>query len=225
MFKCVTLVLWCCLCTLGFAKDDGPVAIQEDTPAYTIKIQYPQNFSSAINAVIQKFVMEKKETFVKSASKPADLPANVPGKDSLYITYKLAFQNEKVLSIMFDLSTFDRGAAHPRNTMVSWNFINEQGVSLESLFLPESNHLSILSNFCASELLKKDISEKKWILEGTEPKNENYKIWHFNKDGLAIVFDTYQVAAYVYGPQTVIVPKSIIAKYIKDDVVKAVWGK
>ncbi|MFS8085155.1 MAG: RsiV family protein, partial [Acidobacteriota bacterium] len=45
----------------------------------------------------------------------------------------------------------------------------------------------------------------------------NYKAWVITKKGLWIVFDPYQVASYAAGPQTVLVPYSVLKDIIKPD--------
>ncbi len=224
MTKFFTLILCCFLSAGAFCKDVDQETIDEDNPKYSIKIVYPQNFTPAINTAVTTFVTDQKNSFLSTAGKATDLPADAPGKDGLDITYKVVFQNDKVISLLFDLSIYDRGAAHPRNSQVSWNFINDIEVKLDNIFVPGNDYMSFLAHYCSAEFLKKDISEKNWIMEGTAPKPENYKIWHFSKKGLVIVFDTYQVAAYVFGPQPIEIPRSVISKYLQPDVVKAVWG-
>ena len=59
---------------------------------------------------------------------------------------------------------------------------------------------------------------------GTKPEKENYKLWSFSEDGLTMIFDTYQIAAYVYGAPTVNVPKSQFLSLLQVNIQPAVWG-
>jgi len=71
----------------------------------------------------------------------------------------------------------------------------------------------------------KNISDAKWIQEGTKAVAENYHTWFFTPQGLAIIFDSYQVAAYVYGAQTVSIPLSSISNLVKPELLKTVWNQ
>lgn len=210
-------------CIIGCANAIGTTRINEDTKNYAVKIEYPQGLSQTVQPVIQNFISAQKNEFLKNLTNNADLPPNTPGKDTLEIQYKIVFQNKTILSILFNLSTYNKGAAHPRNSVVSFNFIGGKEVALKDLFNPGSQNLEMLSKFSQSEISKKNISEKQWIAEGTKPTNENFKIWYFTANGLAIVFDVYQVAAYVYGPQTILVPKGILMNTIKSDIAAKAW--
>ena len=200
------------------------VSIQEDNPTYKLKIQYPSDFSvKAINKAVIQLIDTQKNEFLKIA-KIDNMPADVPGKNSLFIGYKTPYQANKALSLVFDFSIYNRGGAHPRNFMASLNFIEGQEVTLEQLFISGKDYLTPLSSFCREKLALQKFSDEKWVLEGSKPEKQNFKIWYFTNNGLAIVFDTYQVAAYVYGPQTIEIPKSDLINLIKPDVIPAVWG-
>ena len=53
--------------------------------------------------------------------------------------------------------------------------------------------------------------------DGAKPTADNYKNWNVTKKGLLITFPPYQVAAYAYGPQTVIVPYSLLKDIARPD--------
>ena len=53
--------------------------------------------------------------------------------------------------------------------------------------------------------------------EGAAPTADNYSNWNVTKKGLLIPFPAYQVAAYAYGPQTVIVPYSALKDIVRPD--------
>ena len=225
MTKFFHIVWWFFLSTSVFAEMVTTGTIREDNPAFTIVIQYPQGFSQpAINDAIQKYISEQKNNFLQSAGRDKELPTNVPGKDTLNITYQTMYQDNQAISILFNLSAFNRGAVHPNNTAFTFNFINGQSITLGQVFKVYSDYLDVVANLSRTQLfLKKDL-DKHQIEEGTKPTAENYKLWYFTARGLAVVFDIYQVAAYVYGPQTVKIPKDKLFPLIKSDVAKAVWG-
>ncbi|STX29551.1 endo-1,4-beta-xylanase [Legionella beliardensis] len=199
------------------------VAIKKETKNFILDVKYPQGFNKGqIDQAVKAFITKVKNAQDMSDSDP--LTANLPGKNSLYIDYKIAFQNDHAVSLLFNISTYSRGAAHPNNTVKTMNFIDGKQIGLSNLFKPNTNYLTEIANYCRTKLLKMENADEKWVNEGTQAINKNYKNWNFNDQGLAIIFDTYQVAAYVYGPQTIIIPQSSLATSLRLDIQKAVWG-
>ena len=217
-------LLLCMASGVFAAKAVEKVSIQQDTPGYTINIKYPQNLAGAeANQAVKQFIDEQQAAFLKTA-KGDDFPANIPGKNTLFIDYTIPYQHNKALSVVFDVSVFNRGAAHPLNVKAVFNFVDGHKVMLADLFIPASDYLSKLAYYCRTNLATKDFPDKKWVLMGTKPQKENYKLWSFSEDGLTIIFDTYQIAAYVYGAQTVNVPKSQFISLLQANIQPAVWG-
>lgn len=199
--------------------------IHQESDSTLIDIKYPQGFSNQeMNKELANFVTNELSKFEKSKVSVNDLPKDYAGKNSLYIDYKIIFQNKHIISILFTLSQYSAGAAHPNNSMKTFNFIDGKLVQLDDLFKKDSQYLKQIADFCQTALLKKEISEKKWIIDGSRPTAENYKNWYFNQHGLSIVFNPYQVAAYVYGEQTVIIPRTVLSGWMKATVSKALWG-
>lgn len=220
----ISLSLYC-LMSSCIVNAESPVSIKEDKPNYSQDIQYPQDFQSAdINAAIRDFIAKNQSVFRKSLKEDAKTPARAPGKTSLDIKYSIPFKSKKALSIRFDISTYHRGAAHPANTVSVLNFVNGKRVLLPDLFIPKSNYLITLSDYCNKQITAKKISDKDWIKEGTAPVIANYDIWYFTQKGIAVVFDTYQVAAYVYGPQIIEIPQPMISSLIKPSIKKILWS-
>ncbi|RUR27500.1 DUF3298 and DUF4163 domain-containing protein [Legionella qingyii] len=204
----------------------NPISIKKETPVYIIDVKYPQGFSDPrINAVVQDFMEKTKRSFFKEIAADTDIPADAPGKSGLNVTYSLPYKTKNALSVSFNISIYHRGAAHPSNTVAVLNFIHGSQVELADLFRPETNYLKPIASFCSKKITEKNLSDKKWIEEGTKPVEKNYKIWSFSANGINIIFDTYQVAAYVYGPQTVKIPLSQISSLLNPEVKHSVWGR
>lgn len=225
MKKLITLFLLCFFsCTLNVAWATKTVAINKDTPDLVLDVKYPQGFEDKnIDVAIESFINEAQKNYMPEPD--PNLPADVPGKNGLYIDYENKFQQNKALSLMFMISANTRGTAHPSNMIRSLNFVDGKPVKLEQLFKPDSNYLVSLAAYCKKALSKesKDKFDDSELATGTKPSEENYNNWYFTTDGLAIVFDTYQVAAYVYGPQTVKIPR-VELKNLRPEMAKAIWG-
>lgn len=204
----------------------NPTSIKKETSAYIIDVKYPQGFKDPrINAAVQDFIEKTKKSFFKEIADDTDIPADAPGKTGLNVTYSLPYKTKNALSVSFNISIYHRGAAHPSNTVAVLNFINGRQVQLSDLFRPEVNYLKPIASFCSKKITEKNFSDTKWIAEGTNPVAKNYKIWAFSAKGINIIFDTYQVAAYVYGPQTVKIPLSQISSLLKPEIMHSVWGR
>ncbi|CAM2791354.1 endo-1,4-beta-xylanase [Legionella steigerwaltii] len=227
MLKSLKIILSIYIITCSFAVCAvTPVSVKKETPAYIIDVKYPQGFNDPrINAAVQAFIEKTKKSFLKEIDLDKDTPADAPGKTGLNVTYSLPYKTKKALSVSFNISIYHRGAAHPSNTVAVLNFINGSQVELSDLFRPEVNYLKPIASFSNKKISGKGFSDQKWIDEGTKPIDKNYKIWSFSSQGINIIFDTYQVAAYVYGPQTVKIPLSQISSLIKPEVMRSVWGR
>ncbi|HAT1595458.1 TPA: RsiV family protein [Legionella pneumophila] len=213
------------LCYSFLASAITTEVIKKETAGYLLDVKYPQGFqNNGVNQAVKEFIINQQKSFMNELSEDADTPADAPGKTGLNITYAIPYQSASALSVRFNISIYHRGAAHPSNTVKVLNFIKSQPVQLSDLFVPGSDYLQPIANLAKKEITAKKISDENWIKEGTKPTQENYSIWHFTKNGIAIVFNTYQVAAYVYGEQTVDVPLSLISAMVKPEISKAVWG-
>ena len=135
---------------------------------------------------------------------------------SLDVKYTLISQIDELWSFKFDFSFYSDGAAHPGLNSTTLNYDLAQGreLALSDLFLPNSNYLETISNYCITELRKQPFADV-FTTEGALPTLDNYRNWNITPKGLMITFDAYQVAPGAAGPQTVIVPydqlKNLIA--------------
>ncbi len=213
------------LLNVVIAQAITPVTIKKETADYLLDIKYPQGFQSAdVNSVIKNFIEKTQKQFMKDLAEDADTPADAPGKTGLNITYSVPYKSKNALSVRFNVSIYHRGAAHPSNTVVVENFVAGHPVKLADLFVPGADYLKPIAAFCKKAITAKKISDEKWINEGTKPVEENYQVWSFTDKGIAIIFNSYQVAAYVYGEQTVAIPRAAIASLMKPELSKIVWS-
>lgn len=199
--------------------------IKKETAKYIMDIKYPQDFgNNEIDKAVTAFINTTQKGFINELSEDADTPADAPGKTSLYITYSIPYQSTAALSIRYNISIYHKGAAHPSNTVDVQNFINGQKVELADLFIAQTDYLKTIADFSSKAITAKNISDANWIKDGTKPTLDNYGIWSFNKKGINILFNSYQVAAYVYGEQTISIPLSVLTPMLKPELLKVVWG-
>lgn len=121
-----------------------------------------------------------------------------------------------ILSLVFAVDGYSDGAAHPYHLTKTLNFDLESGqvLSLDALFLPGSDYLTIISNYCSTELTTRDIGFEFGFESGASPLPENYLNWNLTSEGLLITFDEYQVASYAAGMQQVTIPYTALNSLI-----------
>jgi hypothetical protein len=197
-----------------------PFSEEGQTPVYTITAQIPnltgnddprvQAFNSELKDIVQKEVDSFKENTLQYAA-----TSPISAGSSLDVRYTLIGQRGDVWSIKFDVSYYYDGAAHPGDYSVPVNYDLEHGrdLTLDELFLPGSHYLEAISQYCKSELSKRDIAFDMFS-QGADPTSENYRSWNISDDGLMITFDEYQVAPYAAGPQVVVIPFSELEQLI-----------
>lgn len=184
---------------------------ENETPKYIIDITFPSlegvPDSDIFNQGIADLLELEKDAFKTMAGDNEEWrAANMPevGND-MYVDYILANDKKGLISILFTISTYTAGAAHPFSYSMTLNYDIAAGhfIELAELFWPGANYLELLSDHCLTSLRDRGIDP--WE-EGALPLQENYRNWNIQEDGLLITFDPYQVAAYAAGPQKVLVP-------------------
>ncbi|HEX8846263.1 MAG TPA: DUF3298 domain-containing protein [Pyrinomonadaceae bacterium] len=190
---------------------------------YTITARYPQAVGATRDARLAalnqqlKELMEKEVADFKKDYEPPDTPMSSMG--SYYDAgYVVSLATNDLVSIHFGVNTYGEGAAHPNNNSLVFNYDLQSGkqLNLSDLFKPNSNYLSLISNY-AIRNLKKQLGpdpDSDWIERGAGPSEENFKAWTLTRRGLSIMFDAYQVASYAEGPHDVLIPYSVLKSAI-----------
>lgn len=195
---------------------------EENTnPSYEVKAQVPTldgNTDARVvnfNTVMLNLVNQEINKFKKNVSELSPAANSVSPGSFLDVTYALTLQKGDLWSFKFNFSGYMAGAAHPYLYSLTVNYDLGQGreLALSDLFLPSSNYLEVISNYCSEELRKRNIGFEAFS-QGAGPTLENYHNWNITTDGLTITFDEYQVAAYAAGPQSVVMPYSALQAVI-----------
>ena len=204
---------------------------------YEIAAQYPQINGSA-NPNVEKFnlaargLVSKEVADFKKGMQPegdeAEPPTDESGGSDLSVSYTVALAQDDLVSIKFDVSNYEQGAAHPNpySRVLNYDLKNGKQVKLSDLFKPGAKFLQTIATFCIADLKKqqKDLPADQ-IEEGAAAKSENYTSWNIHRRGLGVTFDAYQVAPYAAGPQFVLVPYSTLKDLINPDGPIAQFGK
>ncbi len=188
---------------------------REDTKTYSLALNYPyldrisdprfELFNEEVSATIDKIRQDFIDGMISNAPTP---DPNLP-PSFLQTTYDITHGDNGLLSVIFTVSYYVSGAAHPNQYAVTLNLdiANARLLQLKDLFKPAADYLQFISNYCIQDLKQKNVLE--WDT-GVLPEEENFHSWNITPEGLLFSFDPYVVAAYALGPQSVTIPYSAL---------------
>ncbi len=203
---------------------------------YEIDVEYPQltgsgspnyeKFNQTMRGLVNKKVAEFRADMTANAEDPSLAPPpESPGSD-LHIGYSIELAKDDLISVSLSVGTYAAGAAHPNSysDVVNFDLKNGKLLRLSDLFQPGSKYLATIAAYCIADLKKQgqkqgaeSMLDDDWVQRGAGADAENYRSWTIGKQGLEIVFDAYQVAAYAAGSQHVFVPYAALKDIIKPD--------
>lgn len=204
-------------------------------PTFFVKYVYPQleidsdstsqsesedTFNGLVMTLIQKEIAAFKQQVIQNQGR-AQASALALQKNKLYIDYDTSVikaDDNYLISIRFSMQAFIAGMAHPLHyhRVINFNLDTNEALTLEDVFQPGSDYLDLLSKY-SRFLLSRRLSEKQFISDGATPTPEHFKSWNIKPNGLLITFDESQVAPYIYGAQTVLIPYSVLKPLIASD--------
>jgi hypothetical protein len=141
----------------------------------------------------------------------------------LTIGYQFELAQDDLISLLFSVSSYYQGAAHPNSysEVVNYDLKNGKVLKLADLFQPGAKYLQAISSYCIEDLKKQSkgdgMLDESSIKSGAAPSPKNYQDWTITKKGLGINFDAYQVGPYAAGPQFVNVPYSALKELINPE--------
>ncbi len=184
----------------------------EEVPkSYTLIINYPYLDQVAdprfdlFNQAVSTTVAGIRQDFTGGINSSPATPDPNFAPSFLQTEYSITHGNDGLLSVLFTVSYYVAGAAHPNQYALSLNLdiANARVLKLGDLFKSGVDYLQVLSDYCIQDLKHRNVLE--WNT-GALPVEENYRTWNITPEGLLISFDPYEVASYAMGPQTVTVP-------------------
>ena len=195
--------------------------VMEETPKHLIDVEYPaleglqdDRLESQVNDIIKREVLDSIAVFKKESSGLGD-----EGQSEVRVRYEVAYLNPSILSLGLEYSTYTAGAAHPFNYMTTMNFDlrNGERLALKDLFMADSEHLKVLSEAAKKELDARfpgGDDGQVWDEDGALPTAVNYEEFLITREGLTVIFNPYQVAAYAAGTQRIKVPHALLSPYV-----------
>jgi hypothetical protein len=182
----------------GTDTNVGVVYGESDT--YRIEVHYPQFGVPLVDAKIQTVVDNAVAAFKSYPANPAD--SSLP-KNEFTGSFNSTYVGADVVSVALSFSEYT-GGAHPNTVIIGVNVDPKTGVELTlddalgmiGKTLPEVSSESLVQ-------LKAKIGDELIFPEGAEPKPENYSTFLVSADKVTFIFNSYQVAPYASGQQSV----------------------
>lgn len=173
-------------------------------PKHEIHMDVPTISDPLLKQLVMKKLNSFKNEFLKSICGVADQ------KDFTYtffVTSKIiTYQN--YVSLAFFIETYT-GGAHPNHDI--WTIVydknQKQVVSFDVQFQKNPSFLSFVSTSVRGDFFfSPHIFNTLWMMEGTQPKKENFERFLFTEKGILFYFIPYQIAPYSSGTFEAIVP-------------------
>jgi Protein of unknown function (DUF3298)/Deacetylase PdaC len=185
---------------------------------------------AAFNQLVRTSVTRSLADFKKQMlSQSAEDLKMIPAAMSLYveISYDVEYADNDLISIRFLEDTYE-GGVHPNYNYFTVTYDLKQGreLKLSDLFKPGAKYLDAVSAYATRDLQSRKDPENNnesmglaqdIFADGAKPTADNYARWNITKKGLMFTFDPYQVAAYAYGAQTVIIPYARLMEIARAD--------
>lgn len=192
--------------------DDGDIGVKVDSSAPDI-----DGINEQIDMMVQEAISDFK-TYVNENSALQNTMQRKKVRNDFYLDYAASFirpNRTPIISIRFSMQGMVTGLAHPyhHHFVLNYDLKNDEEIELSDLFKPDSDYLTVLSNY-ASGKLDKRLTDKELIAKGTAPLEENYKNWNIKANGLLITFDEAQVGPSYLGAQTVLIPFAILSEVL-----------
>lgn len=195
---------------------------ESESPKYTIEARWPylewdaDPRVAAFNQAAEDFVRGEIRSFKEGVYSLPDDPLFRESFSMLQIDFQPTSSTQGILGVLFQISFYTAGAAHPGHYSHAINYDLRAGrvMALEDIFRDGSGFLETISSTCIADLQARSVLE--WE-DGALPRMENYQVWNITPQGILITFDEYQVASYAAGPQTVIVPYEKLQPMLRPD--------
>lgn len=167
-------------------RNVGPPTLELKFPEITQLESFINNYKETITTEVMQQYEEAKEEGGIYNQWSLELTGEV--------TYKGRFWNLMVRGYDY------RGGAHGMPYLDALYFDSESKEPLEQSALFVDGSYEKLSELCRAELISQGFEpDDDWMLRGTEPTADNYRLIVFTGEGVEVLFNAYQVAPYAAG--------------------------
>lgn len=134
----------------------------------------------------------------------------------------------RVLSLIYDISWYGAGAAHPNHGFATYNFVTDPLMRisrLEEIFDHSENAISVIQTKVRQALMQPldddgTKLDERDVINGTS-KWEDFQSFAFTNEGILVLFDPYHVGPYAYGSHSALVLYREVVKLFQREFVSA----
>ena len=189
---------------------------------YEINALYPHIVkpSSPAENVLNKeahdLVLSKNALGDTRTSEP---PPDAPGISSYDATYDVTYLDPQLAVIVFTVSTYGAGAAHPntgRETLV-FEFSHGRRLTLADVVSSPAAAIPAISELCKGQLTAQAAKVGWELFDDADfaAVVREFAHWAPHKNGVNILFDQYSIAAYVFGQHECLLSWADLAPWLK----------
>jgi hypothetical protein len=205
-------------------RDDpqNHVSIEVNFPQIKSPTQRSESvFNGKTQQSAQAIVENFKNMLAKNMTNP--LPPDLKAQGSyLKVSYDLTtLEPKQWVSLRFFTDSYQVGAAHPSHiySTLNYDLTRNKVITLKDLLKSKAfTGVATISAQKAKEHLKASGNDSATVFnEGLTPTLQNYAAWNITPQGIRITFNEYQIVAYTYGPQEILLPFADVQGYLADD--------
>ena len=194
----------------------------KDDKNYNIEITCERAKIKELDKKIKETVEEEKQNFITQAEQD---------KENKEVKYQLLIKGKvnKYNNLYFydlTISTFTKENHYNKNIIYNYDSINNKFITITDLLKDDKSftNLSLITEHLVNIYAKnhKLKIEKKNIKEGTSPKEENYKKFYFDKNGLVIVFPPHQISSLLNKEIKILIPWSNVNELLKEEYISEI---
>lgn len=208
---------------------------QEENALYDLRASYPQLEScpdealkKGFNAWVGSLASTRMDEFKKYATETRDVAGM---KNSFDLSYEIASETGRFVSVSFMTFEYYAGAAHPSHNITTFTYDLEKNKEItfsdlfagtrKDLFEKGEAPVNVISDYCIKDLKRQaqmnGMDPDPFIDTGAGPREENFRNFNLTKDALIIHFNEYQAGCYAEGPKEVRIPYDDIRDMINPD--------
>lgn len=140
------------------------------------------------------------------------------GDNDYYFDYSILSVSPRLISVNVNSGFYAHGTPHGQSSLSTVNWLLNKGRELQAndVFDRSKPWRQVVLKYCLDELSKNDNFRVKSLEDLSNIPLETSR-WAFQKDGLRIQFEPYDIAAYAFGSPVVLIPWDVLRKYLVAD--------
>jgi uncharacterized protein YecT (DUF1311 family) len=155
---------------------------------------------NAFNKEAHDLVLSKNALGDTRGSEP---PPGAPGISSYGAIYEMTYLDPRLAAIVFTISSYGAGAAHPntgRESLV-FDFSRGRRLTLADVVSSPAAAIPAISELCKGQLTAQAAKVGWELFDDADfaAVVREFMHWAPDKDGVDVLFDQYSIAAYVFG--------------------------